>query len=425
MRSTHPFLFCACVTALASTALSSIAGCTASPPSGRPPMGGDAGPGAPPPGYDAGPGTVTPPPPPPDGCSTSAGMDYDMDGFPNGVDCNDCAPQINPGAFDESGNGIDEDCDGADSAGDVCDTGLPMAPGSPEEAARALGLCRMATGSSWGVVSARFTTADGSAAPPSSMQIGLLPSFGSSNAPREGASMLALSSGVARAPGQPGYTTECDYFEEFSPRSSFPPTFPQESSSCPGVRSGAVYDSVALEVTIRVPTNALGFSFSSSFFTYEYPEFICDEFNDFFAVLRQDAAGSWQNIVFDEDNNPVSVNNSLLRACAPGMAGGKVFDCPLGRGPLGGTGFGADSLCGTPGGGDPYGGGGGATSGQEAGGGTGWLRTVAPVTGGETITLRFAIWDSGDPDLDSTALVDAFRWELDPVMVTETVPDII
>ncbi|MCA9605327.1 MAG: putative metal-binding motif-containing protein [Myxococcales bacterium] len=389
-------------------------------------------------GSDAGPvveidaGTTPPPtdrpsdpPPSPDGCATGPGMDADGDGFPNGVDCNDCAAQINPGAFDEVGNGFDEDCDGADDVVSACDSALPMAPGSAEEAARALGLCPASSPDEWGLVSARFTTADGSGLPASMMQVGILPSFGASNVPVEGSALLALSSGVARAPGQPGYTSECDELDAFDPRSTFPPTFPQESRSCPGVRSGEVFDSVALEVTVRVPTNAHGFRFHSSFFTYEYPTYICDEFNDFFAVLRQDAGG-WSNIVFDEDGNPVSVNNSLLRACEAGEAGGKHFDCPLGRAPLAGTGFDAASTCGAEGGydewADPWA---DPTAGPEVGGGTGWLRTVAPATPGETLTLRFIVWDSGDPTLDSTALLDGFTWELDPVDEIETVPDLI
>jgi hypothetical protein len=51
----------------------------------------------------------------------------------------------------------------------------------------------------WGVIEARFTTADGSGSLDSPLQVGLLPKFGVA-APRAGASILALSSGVARRP---------------------------------------------------------------------------------------------------------------------------------------------------------------------------------------------------------------------------------
>ena len=50
--------------------------------------------------------------------------------------------------------------------------------------------------------------------------------------------------------------------------------------------------------------------------------------------------------------------------------------------------------------------------------------TTAPVEGGSEFTIRFAIWDTGDTALDSTVLVDNFRWSADPVGIdTETVPD--
>ena len=50
------------------------------------------------------------------------------------------------------------------------------------------------------------------------------------------------------------------------------------------------------------------------------------------------------------------------------------------------------------------------------GGGTGWLTTTAPVTPGETITLRFIVWDEGDHIYDSATLIDNFRWLADAVI---------
>ena len=43
-------------------------------------------------------------------------------------------------------------------------------------------------------------------------------------------------------------------------------------------------------------------------------------------------------------------------------------------------------------------------------GGTSWLRTTAPVKGGEDFTIRFAIWDTGDDYLNSTSVLDNFGW---------------
>ncbi|MBK8943092.1 MAG: hypothetical protein IPM79_37200 [Polyangiaceae bacterium] len=89
------------------------------------------------------------------------------------------------------------------------------------------------------------------------------------------------------------------------------------------------------------------------------------------------------NICFDSQTNPVSVNIAFFEVCA---------GCSLGTTDLIGSGF--DN---------------GFGSGGDAGG-TSWLQTQAPVTGGETFSIRFAIWDTGDTALDSTAGIDAFDW---------------
>jgi len=54
-------------------------------------------------------------------------------------------------------------------------------------------------------------------------------------------------------------------------------------------------------------------------------------------------------------------------------------------------------------------------SGQKVGGSTGWLKTTAPVTPGETIKLRFIVLDEGDAQYDSAVLIDNFTWELNAV----------
>jgi hypothetical protein len=114
------------------------------------------------------------------------------------------------------------------------------------------------------------------------------------------------------------------------------------------------------------------------------------------------------NVVFDQDGNAVSVNNSLLRVCAPGEHGGKTFSCPLGTASLAGTGI--DDCMGSfllPGG--LTGGFGGKKS---FGASTGWLNTELAVQPGEVITIRFMIWDSGDSALGSVAIIDHVRFRL-------------
>ncbi|HTJ83407.1 MAG TPA: hypothetical protein VL400_16925, partial [Polyangiaceae bacterium] len=45
-----------------------------------------------------------------------------------------------------------------------------------------------------------------------------------------------------------------------------------------------------------------------------------------------------------------------------------------------------------------------------SGGATGWLTTSGNVVPGETVELRFVIWDTGDQWYDSTVLLDDFQW---------------
>jgi hypothetical protein len=57
---------------------------------------------------------------------------------------------------------------------------------------------------------------------------------------------------------------------------------------------------------------------------------------------------------------------------------------------------------------------GSGTNGQtyKIGGATGWLTTRSPVVAGETITIRFAVWDGSDFGADSNVLIDRFEWIL-------------
>jgi hypothetical protein len=313
---------------------------------------------------------------------------------------------------------------------------LPLGSIDAKDGARAIGLCTFTTESTrkWGVISARYVQADGSGSLASPTQVGLLPDFGALK-PRQGKAMLALSSGVARAPNQADYTDSCDLFT--AGPSAPPKGYPKASPACPDAPSGDVYDPAALELRIRVPTNAKSLGFDSDFYTYEYPNYVCQQFNDFFVAMLDPKPENLPdgNILFDQDGNPVSVNNSLLQVCEAGAHGGKTFACPQGTDLLAGTGFDGTAGCGTeaplfPGffGGGLFGGGGAMDAGAPMGAGaaTGWLHTAAPVTGGSIITLRFAIWDSGDATLDSLAVVDHFEWSLEKpikIITTTVIPE--
>jgi hypothetical protein len=356
------------------------------------------------------------------GCQYMDAIDHDGDGFASTQgDCNDCDPNTNPGAFDVPKDGIDEDCDGiVDDEPTGCDVMAVLDSKDPFNAALAMDLCRKTTETAqgkqrtWGVVGASFVAPDGSDSCPDEITgnpgacsangnfplgHGNLTRLGV-NKPELGSHMHAMSSGSARDPSDPGYQNVGGFDKGFTVGAAN--GFPAPTPACPPtVITGQPHDGMALRLTIRVPTNAQSFSFDTNFFTYEFPDYICSTYNDGFVVEMAPApkgASTGGNVVFDQAGNPISVNNALLQVCDPQMAGGKNFMCPLGSSTLKGTGFGTDT----------------AMSNHAA---TGWLQTtvnVDPSLKGKDITLLFAIWDSGDGILDSTALIDSFTWSTQP-----------
>lgn len=327
--------------------------------------------------------------------------DFDGDGYPLRFDCNECDPNTNAGAYDIPGNGLDEDCSGtADDEVEACDDGLDIAGSDAFDGAKAMGLCKKADpdGKEWGVVEAQWVRPDGSPLTSYLESVGVLEKFGV-NLTQTGASMLALSSGSARMPGDPGYESPSGHAKGYT--HGTPPGYPKESPACPGVSTGTAQDGAALELKVRVPSNAKSFKYQQNFFTYEYSGFVCSRYNDFFVAMMDPAPANLQdgNIAFDQDGNPISVNNSLLQVCNPGTYKGKTFACPLGTSTLSGTGF-------------------------EGHAATGWLTTQTDVEPGSEITLRFAIWDSGDGVLDSTVLIDDFSWSAEPGNGTTTLPSV-
>jgi hypothetical protein len=340
--------------------------------------------------------------------------DVDQDGFtPNDGDCEDCDPNRNPNAIEvptEMGQEpYDENCDGEidEAEAPPCDAGIAIDEEDPLYAAAAVDICKTSMGQNdWGVVSAQWVLADGS--DPSSLGVtqqqgfhlghGFLDHFGANVEVRRGERMLVVSSGSARNPDEPGYQNVSGFAKGYT--SAHPQGFPKESPACPGSITGTPNDSTGVEIIVRTPSNATGFSFDFDFYTYEWPGYVCSTFNDFFvAILDPIPMGQTDgNVSFDSDGNPVSVNNALLNVCGcsgnppnPCYAGGKTFNCAGGNIPLIGTGFGFDT----------------AFSDHGA---TGWLFTQAPVPGNTEMKIRFATYDSGDGVLDSTTLVDNFKW---------------
>jgi hypothetical protein len=292
------------------------------------------------------------------------------------------------------------------------------------DAVKALGLCD-------GVVSARWVSADGSD-PPTQKEFefgedpvtsfpygrGILDGFGPNVTPREGANVVAISSGKARRPGDPDFVDPASgtfTFYQKNYKGEPPFGFPKESPACDGVLTGKPRDSIALELVLKVPDWAKGFAFDFDFYTYEWPQWVCSTFNDFFvSILDPIPQGQLDgNISFDPLGNPISVNSAFVSVCAcdggpPCMAGAggtaKTYTCDKGRDELNGNGFGKENT-------------------GEDHAATSWLTTTAPVESGSTVTLRLAIYDSGDGSFDSTTLLDKFRWlPKSPVITTQPIP---
>jgi hypothetical protein len=350
-------------------------------------------------------------------CNQDPNVDGDGDGWtPAEGDCDDCNAKVNPGAVDSLGAGadggppmpFDNDCDGKAALPEPCDDGLALDDADPMNAARALDLCQIAEAAPalkadrrWGVLAARWTSASGEARAPGP-QAGIMEAFGAAVHPQNGKRLLVLSTGRARLPEQPGACKgpSCHTTSNVDP----PDGFPQAVPGCEG--GSIISDDVALEVDLRAPTNAVGFSFAFKFHSFEYPAWVCTPYNDQFVALVSPApAGSINgNVAFDAQKNPVSVNLGWFDVCDPvGMADFAVncgapvdTSCPKPPSPYCASGVGA--LAGT--GFDLWG---------DAGA-TRWLSTTAPVAGGAAITVRFAIWDTTDQSLDSTVILDDFAW---------------
>ena len=353
-------------------------------------------------------------------------------------DCNDCDKNVAPSAIEvigppegmggaggaggagaggASGGGgeggayvpVDEDCDGEidEAAEPACDDGLALNSSSPIDGARAIELCRQANGpKDWGIVSAAYTRSNG-AAYTVDAHVGLQASFGPNVPPLRGGSLLSLSSGFSRLPGQPGACTNnsCGTYAV----QSAPPGYPQDVPGCLG--DTEIHDDVALDLVLRAPSNATGYKFNFKFYSFEYEEYVCTMFNDqFIALVAPPPMGSQDgNISFDSMGNPVSVNIAFFDVCDPmdmDICGGVANCCPAGPAQLLGTGF--DNAFG---------------SNFEDAGGTSWLQTKAPVVGGEEFNIRFAIWDTGDNAYDSTVVIDNFEWIANGgTVLVETIP---
>jgi hypothetical protein len=313
------------------------------------------------------------------------------------------------------GNNCDDDGDGKVDNVDPCDQGIAVSANAADFA-RALDICKQAKGQNdWGLVSAAYARGYKTTAEPNPGQHGVLPSFGARLKPKKGDRLGVLSTGFARNYNDAQGTTRAFVDGQIMDEETAtpPPGFPKKSPSCDGAgaETADVYDMAVAKLVLRAPKNAKGFAFDFNFHTSEWPAFVCSQFNDSFVAYLTRKGGKAENISFDAKKNPVSVNLGFLDRCTKNVqigCRGKPgrSTCTSGPDELLGTGFGiTDRYCADT---------------STGGGATGWLTTTSPIDPGEEFTLEFYIWDTGDNDLDSSVLLDNFRWEYGEVQ-TETI----
>jgi hypothetical protein len=239
------------------------------------------------------------------------------------------------------------------------------------------------------------TFADGSAQFPSLPNKRAATQWGATLLPRAGQTFAVLSTGKAAAAIDAGFVAPAPG-TDFGLTSVNPfPTVSVSRSDCPGDLSGNVHDLVVLQVELRVPMGATGLHFDHNFLTAEYPESHCSGANDRFIGYLQTSTLS-ENIALDEASNPISVDRVYFKQCRNGTTGqngvaGSYTAC-LDTIELVGTGMDRPRPD------------------DSDGAGTGWLTAVAPVTGGDLITLTLAIMDGSGGFTDSVVLLDNFQW---------------
>ncbi len=308
--------------------------------------------------------------------------------------------RVNPGAFDFP-NGFDDNCDGTiDTPRQLCDDDIDPNSKDPVDLARAMDICPITEDTPFGLISAEISFPDGTGVGmvPEN-QYSVLTAFGNTIVPSLGGAFAALSSGNAKNPiGDPNVQNETssgspqDWYEANGRR------YPT-SSECGPLTSPSgdpANDPVMLTLHVKAPTNAEAFGFDIYFFSIEFHEYVCSQYNDFFVALLdseffsgnpEEANPFDKNLAMDPNGNPVGVNmGSLFTVCdqKPLIAPQKTQYCE-GSEPLNGTGF-------------------------EGHGATGWLSVRGNIEPAEEFKVRLAIWDAGDHILDSMVIIDNWQW---------------
>jgi hypothetical protein len=307
--------------------------------------------------------------------------DLDGDGFTvcGGDCCDDLGCEdVNPGAFEVVGNTVDDDCNVVtdDASVPSCSFAASFDP-SGTDLAQAMDICQLTTETdrTWGLLSATATRVSGAAIDP--RQRAALAAFGNM-VPQAGATFAGISGGTMRDADDPDFLAP-DLGLNLGHSGAAPTAYiaahegvvPAEDG-CPA--NASANDAVRLRLAIRAPTNARSFSYDFRYLTAEFPDG-CTQFNDsYLALLASGAAGlpADANVSAQSNGIPFNPSSPLVAPCG--------LDC---------TGTGYSALI---------------------DGATVWQRTTSPVVPGETLTLDLLVFDQSDGDVDTSVLLDRFRW---------------
>ena len=292
--------------------------------------------------------------------------DLDNDGVRacNG-DCDDYDARVRPGFIEIYGDKLDNDCDGKVDNAKSCDCTSSLTE------AQAMDLC-----------DSGITITAGGDAKSRGIKTG---SYGDIK-PRRGCSLYTLSTGLAYSTKPQTGTSFSSNGNPVTDTSCMKCTIPGASQYFHWGPSGCCEDKKEndvswLRIQADVPVNAKGLMFDFLFLSSEYPEYVKTSFNDtFYAVAKTTALTAVQNVSFDKNGQPLTVNNGWFEnPASPSQS-------------LKNTGY--DAII----------------SSKQVGSSSGWLTTFVPVKAKEKMSITFWIHDESDRIYDSAVIIDNIRW---------------
>ncbi len=233
--------------------------------------------------------------------------------------------------------------------------------------------------------------------------------------PREGETMLMVSTGVLPDPDMNGVITQAAGNGGANDNVDSSP-LPAPMSPLSGSNAGAggtpflgcddvndcsdsmidqwnlgdseANDLLWFQFEVPVPGGTYGFQFDFAYFSAEFPEFVNDTYNDMFAVWS-DSESYTGNLCFVNDQ-PCTVTALWPTQFATGddVLEGTMFD---------NLGF---------------------TEGEA----TGWFEAKGSTVPNELLQLTFAVFDMGDTAYDTIVLIDNFQWDCEGCTPSEVDP---